>query len=99
MKPKRASKRWLEQAPEYILACYDYGEKTFDRYSILIGGNLWEECSQPYFVECLGMSDYPTHPQGFSQWGEAMRGPHLGKKVKWLDLPQNIREHTMARCS
>lgn len=41
--PKRASKRWTESAPAYVLACYDNGGKTCDRYTVLFGKPIWEE--------------------------------------------------------
>ena len=52
----------------------------------------------------LGMSDAPTHPQGFSQWGElraheaaAYRYREGKRRIRWLDLPEHIREHVKAR--
>jgi hypothetical protein len=98
--PKRMSKRWSEGAPEFVLACYDNGGKTCDRYTVLFGGSLWEP-TMGRFVSFLGMSGAPTHPQGFSQWGEidasCRRG--CGHKVRWLDLPENIRQHVIARAT
>jgi len=102
MNPKRTNKRWLEDAPEYVLACYDNGGETCDRYTVLIGGSLHDEdLNKTYSVQYLGMSDAPTHPQGFSQWGEMPRGNGraCGKKVRWLDLPEHIRRHTVMRCT
>lgn len=98
--PKRASKRWTEGAPEYVLACYDNGGKTVDRYTVLFGGTLWSE-DMGRTVNYLGMSGSPTHPQGFSQWGEmpAHNRSACGKHVRWLDLPEHIRQHVIARAS
>jgi hypothetical protein len=97
--PKRSRAQWTEQAPRYVLACYDNGGRTCDRYTVLLGAPFWEPPmgrSVPY----LGMSDAPTHPQGFSQWGE-MPSYHreaCGAHVRWLDLPEHIRAHVVARC-
>ncbi len=105
-RPKRSAKRWLVGAPEYVIACYDNGGKTADRYGVLFGGSLWEpdyakanaECGRnPRLVPSLFMSGRPTHPQGVSIWGDALRGPHLGQKVAWLGLPDHIRAHTIQR--
>ena len=97
-RPRRSSARWSEGAPEYVLACYDNGGKTCDRYTVLFGGSLYEEAlgRNVYF---LGMSGAPTHPQGFSQWGEmpAADRSACGKHVRWLDLPEHIRKHVIAR--
>lgn len=96
--PKRSSKRWLEDAPEYILACYD-SPKFYDQYTVILGGSMWNE-SMGRKVLYLGMSDDCTSPNGFSQWGEcdASYRPHSREKVRWLDLPEHIRKHVIARC-
>lgn len=99
-KPRRASSRWLEQAPEYVLDVAD-NPRFFDRYTVYIGGSLAShEVSELRHVEYLGMSFNPTSPQGFSMWGECpanCRDSH--KRIRWLDLPENIRQHVIARCS
>lgn len=96
--PKRSRKQWTQDAPEYVLACYDNGGKTADRYTVLFGGTHWEP-SMGRNVSYLGMSGAPTHPQGFSQWGEMPSNNRsaCGKHVRWLDLPENIRKHVIAR--
>ncbi|UUZ75484.1 hypothetical protein LP414_27600 [Polaromonas sp. P1(28)-13] len=98
--PKRSSARWLEQAPEYILACYDNKGKTCDRYTVYFGGSLYDP-EMGRTVAYLGMSDAPTHPQGFSQWSDAPAyiRPHSSEKVRWLDLPEHIRSHVIARAT
>lgn len=75
-----------------IYAIYDNGGKTIDRYTVL---------TEPFHFgkscECLGMSSDPTHPQGFSQWSDCFDGPHLGKMIKFDDLPINVQEHLVKR--
>ena len=97
-KPRRSSKLWTKDAPEYILACYDNGGKTADRYTVMFGGSLWKP-DMGRNVHYLSMSDAPTHPQGFSQWGEmpAANRTCCGKHIRWLDLPEHIRKHVVAR--
>jgi hypothetical protein len=100
-KPRRAGKRWLEGAPEYVLDCFDNKGKTADRYTVLFGGSL--SCgSVPY----LGMSESPTHPQGVSMWGELRSHEAAGyrhrsgqERVRWLDLPDHIRRHVVSRAT
>lgn len=98
-RPRRATKRWQEGAPEYVLDCFDNKGKTTDRYTVLFGGSLWyPELGRN--VMYLGMSDNPTHPQGFSQWGEISanwRPSH--QRVRWLDLPEHIRNHVINRAT
>ena len=105
-RPRRSRRRWLEQAPEYVVACYDNGGESCDRYTVMFGSPLWtpdyarlnsESGLDPRLIPCLFMSEAPSHPQGVSIWSEARRGPHLGRKVRWLDLPENIRQHTVNR--
>ena len=105
-KPKRSAKRWLVGAPEYVVACYDNGGKTADRYTLLFGGSLWTpsyvkgnaECGiDPRLIQGLQMSESPSSPQGVSIWGDCLRGPHLGKKIPWSALPAHIQEHTKMR--
>lgn len=96
--PRRASKRWLEGAPDYVLSAHDNGGKTFDRYTVYFGGPFYEP-RMGRRVQFIGMSASPTHPQGFSQWGEApsYRRDVSGRKIRWLDLPEHIRRHVIAR--
>lgn len=101
-KPKRATiKRWLVSAPEYVVACYDNGGKTADRYTVLIGGSLHDPIlDSARAVAFLGMSETPFSPQGVSMWGEMPRGNGrvCGKKVAWLELPEHTRKHVISRC-
>lgn len=106
-KPRRAGKRWLEAAPEYVLDCFD-DPRTCDRYTVLFGGSLLNgtKDGREVWIDYLGMSGAPTHPQGFSQYGElkpheaaAYRYANGKRRVRWLDLPENIRAHVIARAT
>ena len=98
--PKRSRAKFSEGAPAYVLACYDNDGKTCDRYTVLFGAPYWTP-DMGRKVQFLGMSGAPTHPQGFSQWGElnAFDRSGCGKHVRWLDLPENIRAHVIARAT
>ena len=39
-RPRRATKRWLEGAPEYVLDCFDNRGKTVDRYTVCSAASL-----------------------------------------------------------
>lgn len=100
-KPRRAGKRWLEGAPEYVLDCFDNKGKTADRYTVLFGGSLLEnELLKLRRNQYLGMSDAPNCPLGVSMWGEcdgAWRPSH--ERIRWMDLPEHIRKHVIARAA
>jgi hypothetical protein len=79
--------------PEHVREIYDNGGETCDRYTVL---TTWPENPTGCYM-ALGLSDNPTHPQGFSQWTAAMPGRHLGKRVPWAEVPEHIRVHVVAR--
>jgi len=77
-----------------LLRAYDNGGKTLDRYTVL--RTDWSYSNDGQLVECIGMSDNPTHPQGFGQHGAAMPGRHLGLRVPFDSLPvacQQVAAH------
>lgn len=71
------------------IKCYDNGGKTFDRYTVIYmddperGHNLFSS---------VGMSEHPFHPQGFGQHGAARPGRHLGKRIKFEELPVDCQK-------
>lgn len=77
------------------LRCYDNGGKTLDRYTVIAprwakdwfneavyGRTLWN---------ALGASEFPFDPQGFGQHTSAMPGKHLGKRVAFADMPEQVQ--------
>lgn len=74
-----------------ICAVYDNGGETAGRYTIIL-----DQFSGQYYA-CLGLSDNPTHPQGFSQFGTCIPGEHLGKKITMADLPDKVAIHALGR--
>lgn len=97
-RPRRATKRWLEGAPEYILDCFK--DPRIGDYWVLFGGSLLDPPLLKYRkVHMLDLNDLPNHPSfGISMWGEieaSYRPAH--RRVRWLDLPENVREHIMRR--
>lgn len=71
------------QKPKIII--YDNTGKTFDRYAVIIGDDVY------------GMSHNPLSPQGFNQYagtvsgGDVVVGSHLGKRVHFERLPKDVR--------
>jgi hypothetical protein len=84
--------------PRYI-RCYDNGGETVDRYTVVFSGRYRHKTGGEFMN--LGMSAAPFHPQGFGQHGfsrEQIDWPtygHLGKKIKFADLPEDCRNLVM----
>ena len=68
---------------------YDNGGASFDRYTVVF---MNEPEYQPGTFMALGMSEHPFHPQGFGQHCAAMPGRHLGKRIKFEDLPEDCQK-------
>lgn len=112
--PRKAGKRWLEDAPDYVLDVFD-DPRTCDRYTVFFAApffiSIEDGRTTPLsdrfnntFVQYLGMSGAPSHPQGFSQWGEldayrtaGYRRRSQRFRIRWNDLPEDIRAHVRAR--
>ena len=71
------------------LKIYDNGGETCDRYTVVFTDRP-ERAKNTY--TCLGMSEKPFHPQGFGQHSTAMLGRHLGKSIKFEDLPVDCQK-------
>lgn len=97
--PRRAAARWLEGAPEYVLDVFDHGPGTCDRYDVYFGGSMLDDTLLTYRkVMFLSMSANPSSPIGVSMWGEVEASYRLSHhRIRWLDLPENIRQHIAAR--
>lgn len=106
--PRRANlTRWLQGAPDYILDVLD-SKDNGERYTVIFTKAM-SSVTGTYaetWISFLGMSGAPTHPQGVSMWGEmeaykmAQYRYRAGKdRTRWLDLPENIREHVIARAT
>ena len=71
------------------IRCYDNGGKTADRYTV-----VYLDCPEnaPGMYWSIGMDSSPFHPHGFGQHGAAMLGRHLGKRIRFADLPEDCRQ-------
>ena len=80
-----------------IIAIFDNGGKSIDRYTIVFATSLNADEGYDYH-DMLALGDDVTSPQGFSQWCEgtyhlAGDNSHLGKQIDWSILPESHREH------
>ena len=74
------------------LQIYDNGGKSLDRYTIFKAyerGTRDPFGSNKKIFEGIGAS---TSGAGFYQHITAMKGPHLGKRIKFEDLDKGLQE-------
>jgi hypothetical protein len=93
--PRRAGARWREGAPSYILDCFDHPQFA-DRYTVIFA--LVENSPRGPWLHYLGIG------YGASAWGEldrfeaaAYRYANGKKRIRWLDIPEDIRKTICAR--
>lgn len=67
---------------------YGNGGKTIDRYTAVYM-SMPEHAPNTY--ASVGMSAEPFHPQGFGQHCTATPGRHLGKRIKFKELPKDCQ--------
>ena len=72
-----------------LIRCYDNGVASWDRYTVVYmdvpktqRGTFWS----------VGMSSSPFHAQGFGQHCTAMPGRHLGRRIRFADLPADCQK-------
>lgn len=70
-----------------ILKIYDNEGETFDRYTV-----VFDEKHNGLY-ECLGLSEHPNSPLGFSQWSDCKLGNHLGKEINFNELSTELQEY------
>ena len=80
-------------SPRYV-RCYDNGGKTMDRYTVVFTGNYTHKTQRQHWH--LGMNSQPFHGIGLrgesdTQIDRPSYG-HLGKKIKFDDLPEQCQE-------
>jgi hypothetical protein len=73
-----------------ILAIYDNGGTSLDRYTIYLNDSYMSSGSN--INCCLTLSDNPTSPTGICQHSSGMLGTHNGKHISWYMLPQQHRD-------
>jgi len=78
------------------VSVYD-NNNTLDRYTIVFHGKDFDEGNGCQTM--LGLSDNPTHYCGFSQFCSGVNDKHLGKPMRFKNLPTHIQEHIKYRIS
>jgi hypothetical protein len=82
-----------------VLAIYDDGPKTADRYTIFYATPVCGTTYADMRLGYRGMSKHPTHAQGFGMYGDmpayevaAYRFRNAHRACRWTDLPQEVRD-------
>ena len=74
-----------------ILEIRDLNDGSIDRYTVVYNCvDHYTPDGKPLYM-AVGMNSEPFHPQGFGQHCVAMPGKHLGKKIKFSDLPKDCQ--------
>ena len=102
---KKQQERYNSNVPKGVpkwIRVYDNGGKTFDRYTVSFTKKAITNIHKDRWFMYVGMSSNPFDPQGFGQHGESPNQPvdrptygHLGKKIKFEDLPENCQKLVM----
>jgi len=103
--PRRASKKWLDgDCPPGVLAIFDH-PKYGDRYTVFYTEVYGGEGREGYMWG-RGMSENPTHPQGFGVSFEmqphevaSYRYANKHRAAKWSDLPEQVKRCVRADLS
>jgi len=94
-KPKRASKRWLEGAPDFVLDCFDHPQYA-DRWTVLYRGegneirdergNVTHIFGMSHGYHCGGSVEFKAHEQAAYRY----RNGH--RRIRWIDIPEDMRK-------
>lgn len=99
-RPRRAGARWREGAPAYILDCFD-DPREIDRYTVMIYDPDEVPSSRgEAYVDYLSMSGAASISGELAPHeAVAYRYRNKRRRVRWLDLPPEVRAHVEWRVS
>jgi len=88
--------------PEEVIAVFDAGESVIDRYTVVLKEVISPD--YPHIREGIAVSSNPDSPQGVCLWTEVHywegdENEHLGKRISWKSLPENVREAVVRKIS
>jgi len=103
--PRTQSKKFLDgDCPSGVLAIYDNGGTSFDRYTVFYKPS--EPVDYGYgWISYRGMSESPASAQGFGIYGEmkayeaaAYRNRVYRESAKWSSLPDAVKDCVRRDC-
>lgn len=104
--PRAQSKKFLDgDCPAGVLAIYDNGGQTFDRYTVFYKPTEPQHYTRGY-IGFRGMSEYPSSPQGFGIYDEMApfearqyREASYRHSARWTDLPEAVQATVIRDCA
>lgn len=98
-RPRPQSKKFLDgDCPAGVLAIYDNGGKTFDRYTVFYREPTAGVTFSDMWIGYRGMSDHPFSPSGFGIYAEieawqlrGYRARAYRESCKWSSLPPDVK--------
>jgi len=104
--PRTQSKKFLNgDCPKGVLAIYDNGGDTFDRYTVFYKPTEPLEDIRGE-IGYRGMSEHPFSAQGFGIYdsmpahqARAYRSSVYRHSCKWTDLPEDVQKAVRNDCS
>jgi len=75
--------------PTIIKSIWDNRGKTLDRFTIVLN---YMETNIHNAMLCLSVDAV-----AFSQYSHGEEGDHLGDKIEWNDLNENLQQHIIGR--
>lgn len=104
-RPRTQSKKFLDgDCPAGVLAIYDNGGETFDRYTVFYKPVEPLEDLRGR-IGYRGMSEHPYSAQGFGIYGDMeayevarYRDSVYRHSCKWTDLPEDVQRSVRQDC-
>ena len=86
----------MRKKPRDVIAVYESKDDVSDPFSIVLGSDFK---ASPGMKSMLAVGRTPDFPpgQGLSQFTEGRIGAHLGKKIPWSQLPDDVQSHIARR--
>ncbi len=72
-----------------VIAVYDNGGRTLDRYTIVTNNRVSRKHQGKYTYDALSASE---NGLGVFMWCQCIRGSHLGKKINLSELSTELQD-------
>ena len=86
---RRAGKQWRDGAPDYVVDCFDAGDKFVDRYTVFVNVISHGEVMYLATNETGTFSGWQSTPLHMAR---AYRYRHGHRRISWADLPDKVKD-------